>query len=86
MTLPQKLQGFSKYLHYYQSDSSQDQQPALKKKQDLVVKAEDWTVGLQGLDLSCIIILPYGPGQVHDSPEGPDLLLVCFGLKNAERL
>jgi len=37
---------------------------AVRKKCDLVVRAADWTVGLQSLDLCYIIILPYGPGQV----------------------
>lgn len=58
----------------------------VRKKRDLVVRAEDWIVGLQSLELCYIIILPYGPGQVQSIPEGPDLLQVCFGLKNAERL
>lgn len=58
----------------------------VRKKCDLVVKAEGWIVGLQSLDLCSIIILPYGPGQVQSISEGPDLLQVCFGLKNTERL
>lgn len=58
----------------------------LREKSDLVVEAEDWTVGLQRLELCYIAILPYGPGQVQSIPEGPDFLQVCFGLKNAERL